>query len=300
MKDQVDNLEARGVTCAGYLNSLLNPMERRVMLDKLRLGDLGLIFVAPEQFRSLAFANALMHREIGAWVFDEAHCLSKWGHDFRPDYLYVSRFIRARQKDKPSPVFCFTATAKPDVVDDICEHFEKRLGIALDRLEGGVSRENLHYEVRSTPAAAKYAEVLRLLQEALREEGGAIVFCARQKTVEEVARFLTDADLPCGYFHGGMLPADKRTVQEAFLAGSMRVIAATNAFGMGVDKPDVRLVIHLDTPGSLENYLQEAGRAGRDQAPVSSERVATRTRMQSEAANAQSTSSYRSAHCMRG
>ena len=152
MKDQVDNLEARGVTCAGYLNSLLNPMERRVMLDKLRLGDLGLIFVAPEQFRSLAFANALMHREIGAWVFDEAHCLSKWGHDFRPDYLYVSRFIRARQKDKPSPVFCFTATAKPDVVDDICEHFEKRLGIALDRLEGGVSRENLHYEVRSTPA----------------------------------------------------------------------------------------------------------------------------------------------------
>jgi ATP-dependent DNA helicase RecQ len=268
MKDQVDNLEARGVTCAGYLNSLLNPMERRVMLDKLRLGDLGLIFVAPEQFRSLAFANALMHREIGAWVFDEAHCLSKWGHDFRPDYLYVSRFIRARQKDKPSPVFCFTATAKPDVVDDICEHFEKRLGIVLDRLEGGVSRENLHYEVRSTPAAAKYAEVLRLLQEALREEGGAIVFCARQKTVEEVARFLTDADLPCGYFHGGMLPAAKRTVQEAFLAGSMRVIAATNAFGMGVDKPDVRLVIHLDTPGSLENYLQEAGRAGRDQAPA--------------------------------
>ncbi|MCK0510029.1 RecQ family ATP-dependent DNA helicase [Aromatoleum buckelii] len=266
MKDQVDNLEARGITCAGYLNSLLNPMERRVMLDKLRLGDLGLIFVAPEQFRSTAFANALMHREIGAWVFDEAHCLSKWGHDFRPDYLYVSRFIKARQKDKPSPVFGFTATAKPDVVDDICQHFEKRLGVVLDRLEGGVSRENLIYEVRSVPAAAKYAETLRLLQDALREEGGAIVFCARQKTVEEVAQFLKDAGLDCGYFHGGMLPADKRAVQEAFLAGTLRVIAATNAFGMGVDKPDVRLVIHLDTPGSLENYLQEAGRAGRDQA----------------------------------
>lgn len=112
MKDQVDNLEARGITCAGYLNSLLNPMERRAMLDKLRLGDLGLIFVAPEQFRRTAFANALMHREIGAWVFDEAHCLSKWGHDFRPDYLYVSRFIKARQKDKPSPVFGFTATLR--------------------------------------------------------------------------------------------------------------------------------------------------------------------------------------------
>lgn len=268
MKDQVDNLEARGITCAGYLNSLLNPLERRAMLEKLRLGDLGLIFVAPEQFRSTAFASALKHREVGAWVFDEAHCLSKWGHDFRPDYLYVSRFIKLRDKGTPSPVFCFTATAKPDVVADICSHFEKRLGLSLERLEGGVSRENLSYEVRPVPVQAKYGEVLRLLQDALREDGGAIVFCARQKTVEELAQFLKEAGLACGHFHGGMLPADKRTVQEAFLAGSLRVIAATNAFGMGVDKPDVRLVIHLDTPGSLENYLQEAGRAGRDQAPA--------------------------------
>lgn len=268
MKDQVDNLEARGVTCAGYLNSLLTPLERQTMLEKLRLGDLGLIFVAPEQFRSTAFANALKYREVGAWVFDEAHCLSKWGHDFRPDYLYVSRFIKARQRGAPSPVFCFTATAKPDVVADICAHFEKQLGITLDRLEGGVSRENLNYEVRLVPVQAKYGEVLRLLEEALGEDGGAIVFCARQKTVEELAQFLKAAALACGHFHGGMQPADKRMVQEAFLAGSLRVIVATNAFGMGVDKPDVRLVIHLDTPGSLENYLQEAGRAGRDQAPA--------------------------------
>lgn len=145
MKDQVDNLVARGITCAGYLNSLLNPLERKAMLDKLRLGDLGLIFVAPEQFGSTAFANALAHREIGAWVFDEAHCLSKWGHDFRPDYLYVSRFIKKRQKGAPSPVFCFTATAKPDVVADICAHFETHLGVTLERLEGGVSRDNLSY-----------------------------------------------------------------------------------------------------------------------------------------------------------
>lgn len=268
MKDQVDNLSARGITCAGYLNSLLNPLERRVMLDKLRLGDLGLIFVAPEQFRSIAFANALMHREVGAWVFDEAHCLSKWGHDFRPDYLYVSRVIKSRQKDKPSPVFCFTATAKPDVVQDICEHFEKRLGITLETLEGGVARENLDYEVRAVPTQAKYPEVLRLLQEALREDGSAIVFCARQKTVEETAVFLKQAGLDCGYFHGGRPSEEKRAVQESFIRGELRVIAATNAFGMGVDKADVRLVIHLDTPGSLENYLQEAGRAGRDQAPA--------------------------------
>ncbi len=268
MKDQVDSLEARGITCAGYLNSLLNPMERRVMLDKLRLGDLGLIFVAPEQFRSTAFAHALKYREMAAWVFDEAHCLSKWGHDFRPDYLYVSRFIKAQQKDKPSPVFCFTATAKPDVVDDICNHFQQRLGITLQRLEGGVERQNLHYEVQEVAAAAKYGEVLHLLRDALREEGSAIVFCARQKSVEDLSNFLKNAEIECGCFHGGMQPTEKRAVQEAFLAGALRVIAATNAFGMGVDKPDIRLVIHLDTPGSLENYLQEAGRAGRDQAPA--------------------------------
>ncbi|MBV2234422.1 MAG: RecQ family ATP-dependent DNA helicase [Sterolibacterium sp.] len=265
MKDQVDNLENRGITCAGYLNGLLTPLERRAMLDKLRLGDLGLIFVAPEQFRSTAFANALKHREVSAWVFDEAHCLSKWGHDFRPDYLYVSRFIRKRQKSDLAPVYCFTATAKPDVVEDVLAHFRKNLDITLDVLAGGVSRDNLAYEVRAVPPQAKYPEVLRLLQETLREEGGAIIFCARQKTVEEVADFLQEAGLPCGYFHGGMAPPEKRHVQEAFLSGALRVIAATNAFGMGVDKPDVRLVIHLDTPGSLENYLQEAGRAGRDQ-----------------------------------
>lgn len=268
MKDQVDNLESRGITCAGFLNSLLNPIERRAMLDKLRLGDLGLIFIAPEQFRSTAFTNALSHREIAAWVFDEAHCLSKWGHDFRPDYLYVSRFIKLRQKDSPSPIFCFTATAKPDVVQDIVEHFKNRLGLELAIMEGGVKRENLLYEVYAVPAQAKYPEVLRLLEEALKDNGGAIVFCARQKTVEEMADFLKQAGLECGFFHGGMLPEEKRRVQEAFIHGELRVIAATNAFGMGVDKADVRLVIHLDTPGSLENYLQEAGRAGRDQEPA--------------------------------
>ncbi|ANE55016.1 RecQ family ATP-dependent DNA helicase [Methylomonas sp. DH-1] len=268
MKDQIDNLESRGITCAGYLNSLLNPLERRIMLDKLRLGDLGLIFVAPEQFRSTAFTKALAQRDIGAWVFDEAHCLSKWGHDFRPDYLYVSRYIKQRQPGKPAPLHCFTATAKPDVVQDIVGHFAGRLGVSLQVLTGGVKRENLWYEVHAVPAPAKYPEVLRLLEQTLRDDGGAIVFCARQKTVEEVAGFLQQAGLDCGYFHGGMLPEEKRRVQEAFIAGELRVIAATNAFGMGVDKADVRLVLHLDTPGSLENYLQEAGRAGRDQQPA--------------------------------
>ncbi len=268
MKDQVDNLVVRGIDCAGYLNSLLNPLERSVVLNKLRFGDLGLIFVAPEQFRSLAFTQALTHREIGAWVFDEAHCLSKWGHDFRPDYLYVSRFIKKRQNNPLSPVFCFTATAKPDVVQDIVDHFKKQLNIDLQPWTGGVKRENLYYEVHAVQTQSKFPEVLRLLQDALQDDGGAIVFCARQKTVEAMAEFLNQAGLDCGYFHGGMTPENKRQVQEAFINGELRVIAATNAFGMGVDKADVRLVLHLDTPGSLENYLQEAGRAGRDQEPA--------------------------------
>ncbi len=268
MKDQVDNLEARGITCVGYLNSLLNPLERSMTLNKLRLGDLGLIFVAPEQFRSPAFTSSLLQREIAAWVFDEAHCLSKWGHDFRPDYLYVSRFIKNKQKDNPSPVFCFTATAKPDVVEDIVEHFASRLKINLQCLTGGVSRDNLSYEVQAVPIPNKKSQTLNLLKQALQEEGGAIVFCAKQKTVEDIAEFLQQAELACGYFHGGMLPEEKRQVQEGFINGELRVIVATNAFGMGVDKADVRLVIHFDTPGSLENYLQEAGRAGRDQDPA--------------------------------
>ena len=268
MKDQVDNLAARGITCAGYLNGLLTPLERQAMLDKLRLGDLGLIFVAPEQLRSRAFINALRHREVGGWVLDEAHCLSKWGHDFRPDYLYVSRFIREDSPDAPAPVWCFTATAKPEVVEDICTHFAERLGMTLTRLEGGVARHNLSYEVRKVPAAAKFAEVLRLVREALADEGGVIVFCARQRATEDLSAFLREAGLASGHFHGGLSAEEKREAQAAFLSGALRVMVATNAFGMGVDKPDVRLVVHLDTPGSLENYLQESGRAGRDQAPA--------------------------------
>ncbi|MBK5914249.1 RecQ family ATP-dependent DNA helicase [Rhodocyclus purpureus] len=265
MKDQVDNLLQRGVNSAGFLNGLLAPLERKEMLDRLRLGDLGIVFVAPEQFRSPAFANALRHREVAAWVFDEAHCFSKWGHDFRPDYLYVSRFIRRRYRDVP-PVFAFTATAKPDVVADIVTHFRERLGIEFEVRAGGVARDNLAYEVIAVAAQQKFARALQLIEDSLGEPGGVIIFCARQKATEEFASFLREAGIEAAHFHGGIDPDEKRRVQESFIRGELRVIAATNAFGMGVDKPDVRLVIHLDTPGSLENYLQEAGRAGRDQA----------------------------------
>jgi ATP-dependent DNA helicase RecQ len=265
MKDQVDNLVRQGIYSGAALNGLLTMPERRDVLDKTRLGDVGILFVSPEQFRNKAFAEAIRYREIGAWVFDEAHCLSRWGHDFRPDYLYVSRFIRERYSDTQIPVYCFTATAKREVIEDLRSHFRDALGQAFAVVDGGHERPNLYYEVLSVSRPEKMGLIQRLLEQELKgPAGGAIVFAARRKTAEEIAGFLKDMGWACAHFHAGLDASLKKEVQQAFTAGELRVIVATNAFGMGVDKPDVRAVIHAEIPGSLENYLQEAGRAGRD------------------------------------
>lgn len=264
MKDQVDNLVANGVNCAVTINGLLTPLERRAALDKIRLGDAGIVLVSPEQFRSRTFAEAIRMREIATWVFDEAHCLSKWGHDFRTDYLYVSRFIREHFAAQRAPIACFTATAKPDVIDDLCAHFRESLGLELERFLGGHERENLSYLVVPVTKAQKAQRIVELLKHELRDGGAAVVFCATRKTAETMSELVTAAGTVCGCFHGGLGPETKKRVQQQFIRGEIPVIAATNAFGMGVDKPDIRVVIHADIPGSLENYLQEAGRAGRD------------------------------------
>lgn len=264
MKDQVDNLVAAGVTCAVTINGLLTPLERRAALDKVRLGDAGIVLVSPEQFRSRTFTDVLRLREIATWVFDEAHCLSKWGHDFRTDYLYVSRFIRENLSGRPAPVACFTATAKPDVIEDLCVHFRESLGLELTQFLGGHERSNLTYTVVEAKKAEKAHRIAELVRHELRDGGAAVVFCATRKTAETYAEVLEAARIHCECFHGGLSPDVKKEVQTRFIAGDTPVIAATNAFGMGVDKPDIRVVIHADIPGSLENYLQEAGRAGRD------------------------------------
>ena len=264
MKDQVDNLVAAGVNCAVTINGLLTPLERRAALDKIRLGDAGIVLVSPEQFRSRTFTEAIRMREIATWVFDEAHCLSKWGHDFRTDYLYVSRFIREHFAAQPAPVACFTATAKPDVIEDLCAHFREGLGLELQRFLGGHGRENLSYLVVPVTKAQKAQRIVELLKHELKDGGAAVVFCATRKTAQTMAELVTAAGTVCGCFHGGLEPEIKKSVQQRFIQGDLPVIAATNAFGMGVDKPDIRVVIHADIPGSLENYLQEAGRAGRD------------------------------------
>ena len=270
MKDQVDGLVRRtGTPFAAALYGLLTPPERSDVLRRVRLGDVALLYVSPEQLRNRSFAQAIAQREIGCWVFDEAHCLSKWGHDFRPDYLYAGRFIREFSKKQGSevpPIACFTATAKQDVREEILAYFKKEAGRELAYYEGGVERDNLRFEVQTIPESGKLERVHELLSARLPEgrPGSAIVFCATRDETELTAEFLRTHGWKAAHFHAGLKSPEKKRTQDEFLAGDTRVICATNAFGMGIDKEDVRLVIHADTPGSLENYLQEAGRAGRD------------------------------------
>lgn len=271
MEDQVNGLRSRGIECCAAINGMLSMPERAEILDKLRLGDIGILIISPEQLRNKTVRKVLAQREIGSWVLDEAHCLSKWGQDFRPDYRYVGRFIKERSENgRIPPVLCLTATAKPEVVDDITRYFEEKLGIKLIVFNGGATRDNLTSYVTPTTEHEKYAHVEQLLSAELPPEivGGAIVYCSTRKKTEEIKSFLVAKGWAADCFHAGLTPENKKTVQEQFIKGQLRVIAATNAFGMGIDKPDVRLVIHADIPGSLENYLQEAGRAGRDREPA--------------------------------
>ena len=268
MADQVAGLEARGIGSCVTVNGLLSMPERADALDRVRLGDAGILLISPEQLRSVSLRRALDQREVGGWVLDEAHCLSRWGHDFRPDYRYVGRFIREKAGEEPvPPVLCLTATAKPDVKGDITEYFKEELGIELQVFDGGAQRDNLEFVVVPTRSGAKFSDIHQILSSDLPadEPGGAIVYCATRRQAEEVAEFLQAQGMKADHFHAGLPPETKKNVQQSFIRGDLRAIAATNAFGMGIDKPDVRLVIHADIPGSLENYLQEAGRAGRDQ-----------------------------------
>jgi ATP-dependent DNA helicase RecQ len=269
MADQVQGMERAGISSAVTINGMLSMPERQDALDRVRMGQAAILLISPEQLRSVSIRSVLAQREIGFWVLDEAHCVSKWGHDFRPDYRYIGRFIREFSGDaKPAPVLCLTATAKPEVVRDITEHFRERLDIELGLFDGGATRTNLTFSVLATRKESKLGDILTAVSERLPagEKSGAVVYCATRKETERVADFLKIQGLAAEHFHAGLTADDKQAVQERFRVGDLRVIAATNAFGMGIDKPDIRLVVHADIPGSLENYLQEAGRAGRDRA----------------------------------
>ncbi len=276
MKDQVDNLK-KNADAVGQIHGMLTLPERGRALADIRSGKTAILYLSPEQLRNRSVRGALESREIAAWVFDEAHCLSKWGHDFRTDYLYAPRYIRELADaggDAPPPVSCFTATAQRAVVAEVCDVFREHTGQDLAVFLGGIDRPNLSFDV----VAATEHEKRRILREEIEThllgteaadgKGSAVVFAATRRATEETAEFLRGAGIDAQAYHAGLKPDERRRIQDAFIDADRAVMVATSAFGMGVDKQDVRLVVHLSLPGSLESYLQQAGRAGRDREPA--------------------------------
>lgn len=255
MKDQVDALRARGIAAARLDSTLTAEETQRVYAD-LRAGTLKLLYVAPERLSGEAFLDRLRRVKISLLAIDEAHCISEWGHNFRPEYL---RLARVAEELALRPVLALTATATPDVARDICQVF----GIAAERhVQTSFRRRNLH--LRITPCAAnERLDVLskRLANAKIRP---AVVYVTFQKTAEDVAAHLAEAGLSARPYHAGMSTEDRNAAQDAFMSGACEIIVATIAFGMGIDKADIRSVIHFNLPKTLENYQQEIGRAGRD------------------------------------
>ena len=264
MKDQVDNLADRGITDAVTINGMLDPISRALSIQRILDGEASLLYIAPEMLRSKTIEKILTSRHIVRFVIDEAHCFSSWGQDFRVDYLYIGRFISNYQQKKGCkiPVSCFTATAKQKVIQDICDYFKQTLNIELELFASTASRTNLHYSViHADTDDDKYTKLRRLISES---NCPTIVYVSRTKRTKELATRLSRDGFEAIPFNGKMDSDEKNSNQEAFMTDKARIIVATSAFGMGVDKKDVGLVIHYDISDSLENYIQEAGRAGRD------------------------------------
>ena len=266
MKDQVDNLSDMGITDAVTINGLLDPIEQADAIRRVSDGSASLLYISPEKLRSRTIEKVLLYRNVVRFVIDEAHCFSAWGQDFRVDYLYIGDFIKLLQKNKklenPIPVSCFTATAKQKVISDICDYFKQKLDISLELFATTATRENLHYTVLYKETDdEKYITIRSIIEE---KNCSTIVYVSRTKKAVQLANKLLSDGFTARPFNGKMDPKDKIKNQEAFINNKIQIIVATSAFGMGVDKKDVKLVIHYDISDSLENYIQEAGRAGRD------------------------------------
>ena len=247
MKDQVENLLARGIQAAAVYTGM-SWGKQRAALDNCLYGPYHFLYCSPERLESEEFRKRLADLPIGLIAVDEAHCISQWGYDFRPSYLNIAA---VRELLPGVPVLALTATATPETIDDI----QAKLGFAEPNvLRKSFHRDNLHYVVRQTDNKAE--QVAHILS---RVPGSAIVYVRNRKRAQELAEWLNTT-----YYHAGLTTQERNDRQEAWKEGKTRVIVATNAFGMGIDKADVRLVVHVDLPNTLESYYQEAGRAGRD------------------------------------
>lgn len=267
MKDQVDNLEKKGITEAVTINGLLDPIERTKAIERIENGFASLLYISPESLRSVTIERLLLKRKIARFVIDEAHCFSSWGQDFRVDYLYIGDFIKNLQEKKGLdyriPVSCFTATAKQKVIEDIKFYFREKLGLTLNVFATNTSRTNLHYSVYQKDNDEEKYNQLRNIIEA--KNCPTIVYVSRTKRAYKLAKRLTDDGFVAKPYHGKMDKEEKSENQNAFMSGDIDIMVATSAFGMGIDKDNVGSVIHYDISDSLENYVQEAGRAGRDE-----------------------------------
>ncbi len=263
MKDQVDALEARGIS-ATFINSSINQEEQHARLRRIARGEISLVYVAPERFRNPRFVEALKAATaISVFAVDEAHCISQWGHDFRPDYLRLRDAVNALERDGSRPqIIALTATATPTVRTDI----ERQLGLnAPASFVAGFDRHNLFLRVE--PVKTDRDRLTKAYQIIKKANGTGIIYCSTRKNVDEVSSNLRQLGLKVGQYHAGMDDAKRARMQDLFMASDLDAIVATNAFGMGVDKADLRFVTHYNLPGSIEAYYQEVGRAGRDGLP---------------------------------
>jgi ATP-dependent DNA helicase RecQ len=253
MKDQVDNLRQKQIK-AVYFHAGMTHKETTLAWEKLVNAKCKFLYVSPERLSSEKFCMELKSLPVKLVVIDEAHCISQWGYDFRPSYLNISKL---RKIHPDAPFLALTATATPEVVKDICDKLQFRQGHKI--FKKSFSRPNIQYIVR--PTDSKIQQIVHILS---RVQGTAIVYVRSRKRTKEIAEQLIAQGISAANYHAGLSFEDKQVRQDAWKNGSLRVIVATNAFGMGIDKPDVRVVIHHDLPPSLEEYYQEAGRAGRD------------------------------------
>ncbi|MBR4920912.1 MAG: RecQ family ATP-dependent DNA helicase [Prevotella sp.] len=257
MKDQVHHLRQRGIMAAAVYSGMKHDDILRV-LENCILGNTKFLYVSPERLGSSLFQTKLRHMQVSFITVDEAHCISQWGYDFRPSYLQIADI---RRLCPDVPVLALTATATPKVVEDICEKLSAGHGFTVSKMS--FERKNLTYLVNH--ATDKYTELIRLLDG---EKGSAIVYVRSRRHAREIAEHLTEAGLSATFYHAGLEHADKDRRQRDWQHDRVRIMVATNAFGMGIDKADVRIVVHYDLPDSIEAYFQEAGRAGRDGLPA--------------------------------